>query len=213
MVSPETGDATAVWSRLARVYDWQLPLERRALRTLLSMLALSDADRVLDVATGTGAVLRELARVPVPPSRVVGIDRSPPMLERARASLPPGFDLQCADATALPFEPASFDAVTCAYLLHLLSTPTRGRVLGELNRVLAPEGRLGVITVAPARSQLGALVSRPLRAAAERSTGALAGLRAFDPADELRAAGFKVEAKLRVGAPGYPSLCMRAVRR
>lgn len=94
------------------------------------MLAIGNSDRVLDVATGTGAVLRELRRRRVQPARVVGVDASREMLARARRSLP-SWELVQADAGSLPFEDASFDAVTCTYLLHLLGEPDRARIASE----------------------------------------------------------------------------------
>jgi len=176
------------------------------------MVAISDSDTLLDVGTGTGAVLRELERLAVQPARAIGVDVSKPMLARARATLSPGTELLAADARALPLADASVDVATCAYLLHLLPTTARAAVLREIHRVLVPCGRLGVVTVAPPKGWLAKLVSAPVRAAAERSSGVLGGLRPLDPRDELRAAGFDVDATRRVSL-GYPSLCVVARRR
>ena len=84
-------------------------------------------------------------------------------------------------------------------------------ILAELHRVLRAGGRLGVVTVAPPRSQLGAALSWPVREAARRSRGALAGLRPLDPVPDLVGAGFRVTSQRRVDR-GYPSLCVAAVR-
>jgi ubiquinone/menaquinone biosynthesis C-methylase UbiE len=200
-----------VWSRVAGVYDWQLAFERRPIRAMLSMVAVGERDRLLDVATGTGAVLRELGDTAPPPGRVVGVDASAEMVARARRAVGPDVELVRADAVALPFADASFDVATCAYLLHLLDRSARADVLRELARVLTPAGRLGVVTVAPPHGALSAALSWPVRAAARRSTGVLAGLRGLDPRDDLRAAGFEVDGARRV-ALGYPSLCVAARR-
>jgi ubiquinone/menaquinone biosynthesis C-methylase UbiE len=132
------------------------------------------------------------------------------MLARA-PSLPPGWRLVEADARALPFPEASFDVVTAAYLLHFLDGGDRRRVIEETRRVLAPGGRVGVVTVAPPAGPLATLVSRPVRALARRSSGALAGLRPLDPREELSAAGLRPLRARRVRA-GYPSLCVVAER-
>jgi ubiquinone/menaquinone biosynthesis C-methylase UbiE len=200
------------WSRAARLYDWQLPLERPALRTLLELLAVSPSDSLLDVGTGTGAVLREVERSGGRPARAIGVDVSDRMLARARAVVPVGTELRRADARALPLPDASIDIATCVYLLHLLPAEVRTEVLRELHRVLVPEGRLGVVTVAPPKRALAKLVSAPVRAAAARSSGVLAGLRPLDPADDLRIAGFEVDAVRRTTI-AYPSLCVSARRR
>ena len=46
---------------LGHVYDWQLPLERAALATAVELAAPRESERLLDVATGTGGLLRELS--------------------------------------------------------------------------------------------------------------------------------------------------------
>ena len=85
--------------------------------------------RVLDVGTGTGeGVLAVLARFP--DAEVVGVDLSERMLERARAKAP-GARFEQADASALPFEAASFDLVTHANMIPFFD---------ELARVLRPDG-------------------------------------------------------------------------
>ena len=175
------------------------------------MLAISNSDRVLDVATGTGAVLRELRRRRIQPARAVGVDASREMLARARRSLP-SWELVQADAGALPFEDASFDAATCAYLLHLLGEPDRARIVSEILRVLAPGGRLGVVTIAPPGRTVWRTLTLPIRTLAARSTGALAGLRPLDPSGELRGAGFDISEARRVRF-AYPSLCLLATPR
>ncbi len=93
------------------------------------MVAISGSDTLLDVGTGTGAVLRELKRLAVRPARAIGVDVSKPMLARARATLSPGTELLAADARALPLADASVNVATCAYLLHLLPTTARAAVL------------------------------------------------------------------------------------
>jgi ubiquinone/menaquinone biosynthesis C-methylase UbiE len=198
------------WSRVARLYDLQLPLERPALDAAIELAGAGREDRLLDVATGTAGLLRRLATRPGRPDRAIGVDASEAMLARA-PSLPRSWELQRADARALPFPEASFDVATVCYLLHTLAAPTRQQVLGEVARVLRPGGRLVAVTPAEPRGRVGRAVAGPLIALARRSSGLLAGLRPLDPTDELSRAGFGVRSVRRVGG-GYPSVCVLAER-
>jgi ubiquinone/menaquinone biosynthesis C-methylase UbiE len=197
------------WNRLAGAYVWQVPLERPALRALLALLEPGANERLVDIGTGTAALLHELARLPRRPERAVGLDSSPGMLARARR-LPTGWELVQGDAESLPFDDASFDVATATYLLHILDARQRTQVLAELCRILRPAGRVGVVTVAPPRTRLGSWLNRPVRAAAKRG-GALVGLRPLDPRADLSASGFQVTASRRVRL-GYRSLCVVATR-
>src|SRR5260370_42139903 len=61
---------------LTRLSDAALPLERDALQLALELADPRSDERLLDVATGTGALLRELTRRDVQPALMFGIDRS-----------------------------------------------------------------------------------------------------------------------------------------
>jgi demethylmenaquinone methyltransferase / 2-methoxy-6-polyprenyl-1,4-benzoquinol methylase len=99
--------------------------------------------RVLDVATGTGAVALELqARG----CTVVGLDQSPEMLDLARAR---GLDVVEGRAESLPFDDASFDALTFTYLLRYVDDPVA--TLRELRRVVRPGGTIASLEFAVPR--------------------------------------------------------------
>ncbi len=199
-----------VWDRAARLYDFQLFLERVAIDQALELAALGAGDRVLDLGTGTGAVLAWLAVHADPPEEAVGVDRSASMLTAAQ-DLPDGWRLVRGDATALPFPNESFDVVIAAYLLHLLEQPMRRGVIAEAARVLRPGGRLITVTVCVPRSPALALVFAPVAAIARQSRGIMAGLRVLDPRRELIDGGFCIRAARRTGR-GYPSLVVAAER-
>ena len=99
---------------------------------------------VLDVATGTGRVLDALLQEDFR-GQLVGLDLSRGMLERARSNLLTGRDqvqLLWQDASYLPFDDESFDAVTCLESLEFFPNPLEA--LSEMVRVLAPGGVLFV---------------------------------------------------------------------
>lgn len=184
-----------------RVYDWQLPLERAALATAVELAAPRETERLLDVATGTGGLLRELARRPARPGEVVGIDRSASMLAVAEAHrLPAGWRLLSGDARRLPFPDRRFDVVTACYLFHLLDRECRARTIAEIARVLREGARVVTVTVES---------RRPIARAALARLPRPSGLRPLDPTDELRTAGLE-PLSARFVRDGWPSLCVLA---
>lgn len=119
---------------------------------------------VLDVATGTGAVARRLLEHGC---TVTGLDQSPEMLRVARARLGERARFVEGRAERLPFDDASFDAVTFTYLLRYVEDP--GAVLRELARVVRPGGTLAMleffVPVPPWRAPWSLYVDRILPAA------------------------------------------------
>ena len=104
--------------------------------------AVTEGGAALDVACGTGALTRALARRVGPSGRVVGLDFSSGMLDGARRRSP-GMTWVQGDALELPFADGEFDAATIAFGLRNLADPTRG--LAEMRRVVRPGGRLVVL--------------------------------------------------------------------
>jgi demethylmenaquinone methyltransferase/2-methoxy-6-polyprenyl-1,4-benzoquinol methylase len=97
---------------------------------------------ILDVAAGTAGVTLALARR-APAARVTGIDLTPQMLaEGARRVAAEGdgsrVALVCGTAERLPFDSATFDALTFTYLLRYVPDPAA--TLAELARVVKPGG-------------------------------------------------------------------------
>ncbi len=198
------------WSRVARAYDWQLPLERAALAAAVDLVDPHRDDVMLDVGTGTGGVLRELAHRRDPPRSVIGVDDSPAMLQLA-PPLPDGWSLQAADARRLPFVDCRFSAITAAYLLHVVDPPARRQIIGECHRVLRPGGRVAVITPSWPRTRIARMLYAPLANATGSSVGPAAALRPLDPREELEEASFSIRAVRQIGR-GYPSICVSATR-
>lgn len=113
---------------------------------LVEHLNLQGGERVLDVATGRGAVLIPAAERVGRFGRVVGVDIAQKMLEQAEdAARKVGldnFELYKMDAERLEFREGIFDIVTCAFSLFFF--PALDVALHEMHRVLAPGGRIGV---------------------------------------------------------------------
>lgn len=112
-------------------------------RWIFDRLSVPPVADILEVGCGTGALwLENHARIPAG-WRVVLSDFSPGMLREARGRLSgAGFaPWWCvADAQALPFPDATFDAVVANHMLY--HVPDRARALAEIRRVLRPGGLL-----------------------------------------------------------------------
>lgn len=100
------------------------------------------ATTLLDVGCGSAdipiAVLDDAQRRGAP-LRVTCLDRSPQMLQIARANAKDRSNLEFveADGMALPFADGAFDIATCNLALHHFEPPEAIRMLGELRRVSA----------------------------------------------------------------------------
>ena len=137
------GDVSArtLFAPLGPTYDRYAALlslgqDPRWRRFLVSRLDVGPSDTVLDVATGTGAVARELSEQTG--CTVVGLDQSPEMLAEARRRLPASVTLVEGRAEQLPFPNATFDALTFTYLLRYVDDPLA--TMRELARVVRPGG-------------------------------------------------------------------------
>jgi demethylmenaquinone methyltransferase/2-methoxy-6-polyprenyl-1,4-benzoquinol methylase len=123
-------------------------------RAAVGAAGIGAGGEALDVACGTGDLSEALAAGGA--SRVVGVDFSEPMLDRAREKSRRRGGGRCeylhGDAMDLPFPDGSFDAVTIAFGLRNVLEPPRA--LREFRRVLRPGGRLVVLEFAEPRNPL-----------------------------------------------------------
>jgi demethylmenaquinone methyltransferase/2-methoxy-6-polyprenyl-1,4-benzoquinol methylase len=143
-----TGAAQSLFAPLGPTYDRYARVlsfgqDPRWRSFLVSRVEGTPDQRILDVASGTGAVAIELARRYG--CSVVGIDQSPEMLAAGRRRVAAAgvgglVRLEQGRAESLPFEDESFDAVTFTYLLRYVDDPAA--TLRELARVLRPGGKL-----------------------------------------------------------------------
>jgi demethylmenaquinone methyltransferase/2-methoxy-6-polyprenyl-1,4-benzoquinol methylase len=157
--------ALALFAGLPRGYDRLSALlsfgqDPRWRRAMVGAVRAGAADRVLDVATGTGMVAAEL--VGAYGCSVVGLDQSEQMLAGARSKLDANPTLASrvllvqGEAERLPFGDGEFDALTFTYLLRYVDDPAA--TMRELARVVKPGGRIASLEFAvPARAVLRVL--------------------------------------------------------
>lgn len=117
-------------------------LDQRWRRSMVRALRIGPGDIVLDLACGTGD-LAQLAAARG--ARVIGLDYASQMLALAAARGIPGVELVRGDALRLPLAAGSVTAVVSGFALRNFTAIPQ--VLGEVARVLAPGGRLGLLEV------------------------------------------------------------------
>src|SRR3954464_3422854 len=143
------GQVQAMFDRIAGVYDvmnsvMTAGLHHRWRERAADLARVGPGSRALDVATGTGDLALALA---ARGCEVVGADFSDGMLERARqkAQGRPGVRFEHADALALPYDDASFDAATVGFGARNFGDLGRG--LAEMVRVVRPGGRVVILEI------------------------------------------------------------------
>jgi len=106
---------------------------------LARRLATRKVTRVLEIAAGTGVATRALASALPASASIVATDLNQAMLDEgaARGTSRP-VEWRQADAMALPFADASFDAVVCQF--GVMFFPEKAKAFAEVRRVLAPGG-------------------------------------------------------------------------
>lgn len=132
----------AQYDTWARLYDllWRRYMNR-TLPVVQETAGVQPGETVLDLACGTGELLRRIGEH-TPGAKRTGVDLAAKMVERARAKLAdgPNVRIEQADAHDLPFAADTFDVIVSSSTFHYFTHPRT--VLTEVRRVLRPDGRL-----------------------------------------------------------------------
>ncbi|GMU41672.1 MAG: hypothetical protein AMXMBFR23_25380 [Chloroflexota bacterium] len=181
-------------------------LQRRPLARVRATLVGDLAGRVLEIGCGPGS---NFAHYP-PAAHVVATDDNPHMLpaaHRAAQAARAAIEVTEADATALPFEEAAFDATVAA--LVLCSVPDLDRAARELFRVLRPGGEVRLFEHVRSEHRALAALQRWLTPAWSAVADGCQLHR--DPVTALRAAGFEqVRVEASMGGGLLPLVLVRA---
>ena len=132
-------------ARYAQQANWTRELRNY----IFQQIGLKNAERMLEVGCGTGAILSEIQT-----ETIHGLDIQPASLMEARVHAPTA-SLTCADALSLPYPDDSFDITFCHFLLLWVSDPQK--VVHEMKRVT----RLGGYVLALAEPDYSARVDEP----------------------------------------------------
>jgi demethylmenaquinone methyltransferase/2-methoxy-6-polyprenyl-1,4-benzoquinol methylase len=131
------------FKKWARFYDltW-LPIKYLRKKTI-KFAGISSNEKILDICTGTGDLAIKFAEQG---NEVIGIDLSKDMIDVAgRKNKLENLKFITADATKLPFDNNSFDAVTSSFGLHEMPKSVMLEVLREVKRVLKNNGEFIIV--------------------------------------------------------------------
>jgi len=166
LVAPAFGSG-AMFDKIAARYDTMnrvlsFGLDRGWRRRTVRALQLGAAPRVLDLATGTGDLAVDIARMH-PGATVIGLDPSREMLAIAQRKLAARglagrVTLVRGDAQHLPYASCEMDAATIAFGIR--NVPDRLAALREMARVVRPGGRIAVLELGEPRRGLLARAAR-----------------------------------------------------
>jgi ubiquinone/menaquinone biosynthesis C-methylase UbiE len=124
-------------------------------------LGLKPPKKIIDVATGTGSLAGELAKLG---HRVVGIDKSIEAIAKARDKYG-SYDklvFETGDAINLRFKDGEFDAATISFALHDMDFEVVLKTLKEMKRVTKPGGLMMVVDYNPPSKNWVARLTYPL---------------------------------------------------
>lgn len=135
-------------------------------RMFLQRVPLQPGQHVLDVACGTGVIVRQAASILGSAGHLVGVDLNSNMLDVAREHAPTdgaSVEWRQGDAASLPCSNSEFDVVMCQQGLQFF--PDKSGALREMHRVLKPGGLVAIcvwrtIEHSPCHLAIAAALSR-----------------------------------------------------
>lgn len=153
---------------------------------LVDAARLTEGERVLDVACGTGVVTRNAAMRVGRTGRVVGVDLNANMIAVARSLAPTEAAIEWLEGSALdlPFKHSSFDVVLCQQGLQYF--PDKLVALQEMRRVLVHGGRLALCIWNNKGLYNGAVVEALVRFISDEAAARFSAARQVPTKDELQ---------------------------
>ena len=150
--SSKKEQVTKMFDTISGEYDGlnrmiSLGLDQKWRANVVDMIAATNPDTIMDIATGTGDLVIQMAQK-TNASKLIGLDISSGMLEVGKIKvkkedLDNRIEMVLGDSEELPFENDSIDAVTVSYGVRNFEDLEKG--LSEIRRVLKPQGILVIL--------------------------------------------------------------------
>jgi demethylmenaquinone methyltransferase/2-methoxy-6-polyprenyl-1,4-benzoquinol methylase len=145
--------AKKTYDKISIIYDiFEGSFEKKFRNKALEQLDIKIGENVLEIGFGTGHSIVKIAEKVGKKGKVFGIDISSRMKDITqrrleKRGLADRVELHCGDAIKTPYNESIFDAVFMSFVLELFDTPEITMVLKEINRIIKPGGRLGVVSL------------------------------------------------------------------
>lgn len=200
------------YDRIAPIYDlFGCMMESRARQRALELAAISNGEKVLEVAMGTGLNFVELLKKN-PGGWVEGVDISVRMLEKAKKRISKtrqnNYRLHRGDCRHLPFEEGTFDILMNQYLFDILPVDDFIPTLIEFKRVLKEGGRIVLVNMTKGEKRVHQLYE----ALYLLKLPFLAGCRGVFLQPFLEKTGFKDFEREFISMFGFPSEVIKGFR-
>jgi ubiquinone/menaquinone biosynthesis C-methylase UbiE len=205
-------DVQDSYAKVAWFYDcWSWLTESKAARKVIEIARIEDGEHILEVAVGTGLVFKEILKRN-PNGVNAGTDLSSSMLSRAQKRLRKlnnkNYKLEIGNAYQLPFADNTFNLVINNFMIDLLPEEDFAIVLAEFYRVLKPNGRAVISTMAfgvKSYNKIWHWLARNFPAL-------LTGCRPVSIAPNLNAVGFTIGKKEQISQNTFPAEVIEAVK-
>ena len=159
---PKKEKVQEMFDHIAPTYDklnhlMSMNVDRAWRRRALKEIVDGTAQRILDVACGTGDSTIAIAKAAAKGSEVVGVDISEGMMalvegKAEKAGVGDRIRLEVADGEALPYADGAFDRVACAFGIRNFEHKEKG--LAEFLRVLRPGGKAVILELSVPRNRV-----------------------------------------------------------
>jgi ubiquinone/menaquinone biosynthesis C-methylase UbiE len=215
-VARTKAEAKASYDRFSRFYDYFAGVfEQKYSRQALRCLDIAPGETILEIGFGTGHCLREMAQMAGGGGSVYGLDISTGMAavsrrRLGRAGVGSSVTLTCGDAANMPYGSGRFDAVFASFVLELFDSPEIPVVLAEMQRVLRPTGRIGLISMS---KEGGSSALLRLYEWLHERLPRYVDCRPIYAEHSIRDAGFEIRCKERVSLLGLPADILIAGKR
>lgn len=143
---------TELAPRYEKVLDYELRTfwgrsYQEYVNLLVEQSEISENQKILDIATGTAMIPRNISLRNIPGIHITGLDITESMLLQGKHALTNSVHqnnicLTCADAMTLPFAAESFDVIITGLASHHMDI---SRMLKEIKRTIKRNGRLSMI--------------------------------------------------------------------